>query len=76
MKTKYKFIYFEKGISQGKEFWAIKNNKTTTTLGFIRYYKPWRQYVFESMRDSVFNDTCLADIQHFMGQLKEDKSGG
>lgn len=53
MKTKYKFIYFER--IPDKNGFYIKNNKLGAYLGVIGYYPPWRQYVFEGYEGCVFN---------------------
>lgn len=71
MKTEYKFIHFRR--INDKE-WAVKNNKTKGHIGEISYYSPWRQYVFEGFSGCVFNNTCLADIQHFIGQLNKQQA--
>ncbi len=77
MKTKYKFIHFEINASRlfckDKPMWYVKNNRTTATLGIIDWYQPWRQYCFSPFHNTIFNDSRLADIQHFIGQLKEEK---
>lgn len=69
MKTKYKFIHFELA-----EVWHCLNNKNNGILGLVYFYNPWKQWCFFPWGNTVFNDTCLADIQHFIGQLKEDKT--
>lgn len=74
MKTKYKNIYFEKhsdGEGKGFEFYECRNNKTTSILGWILYHTPWRKYVFEGVKGCIFDTSCLADIIHFMNQLKK-----
>lgn len=68
-KTKYKFIHFEQ-CSNAEGNWDCLNNKTGGCLGGIGYYKAWRQFVFVPEGSLVvFSAGCLADIQHFMGQL-------
>ena len=77
MKTKYKFISFEKAdfaeVPKGKPVWNLRNNRSEGLLGKIFWYSVWGQYCFYPEFDTIFNDTCLADIQHFIGQLKEGK---
>ena len=68
MKTKYKYIHFEKIAGQ----WFCYNNKAKSELGRIEYYSRWRQYVIEFEQGCVFNDTCLTDIIHFLRQLQTE----
>ena len=70
MKTKYKFIHFEK-LSDDPEVWVCNNNRSIGSLGRIEYYAPWRQWVFSAVDTAVFNDQCLKDIAHFIGQFRK-----
>lgn len=67
MKTKYKYIHFEKA----RDLWECRDNKTRTGLGWLEFYEPWKQWVFTVAATSiVFSADCLADIQDFMKGLK------
>jgi hypothetical protein len=74
MKTKYKFIYFEEVRSDlfqdEKKSFKMKNNRSKKTLGTIDWYEPWKRYCFIPSDLAVFDDSCLSDIIHFIGQLK------
>jgi len=73
MTTRYKFIHFvETGKKPKTSTWECRNNSTEDTLGTVKWYGPWRQYCFfpEPIGGLVFNDGCLKDICHFMGQLR------
>lgn len=74
---KYKFItirqaeQFEEGkaipaMYDNKPLYHIVNNKNAGFLGWITYYKPWRQYVFTGTERAVFNNACLKDIIDFL----------
>ena len=77
MKVKYRFIHFEersnelfKNTSVRKVF-IIRNNKAkNSNLGSIEWYEPWKRYCFIPNEVAIFDGSCLADIQHFIGQLK------
>ena len=73
MKTRYKYIYFEKDVitkNSNHPMWLCCNNKTDIQLGKIEWYAPWRQYCFEAHDELVvFSKSCLQDICHFMSQL-------
>ncbi len=71
MKTRYKYIHFEKVEGQG---WFIFNNKSDKELGRIEYYRKWRQYIVEFEPECVFNDSCLTDILHFLRHLQKQKN--
>jgi hypothetical protein len=72
MKTRYKYIHFEKDIPTA-EGWVIINNRSNAVLGYLAYYKPWKQYVFSQASENiVFNKSCLQEIIHFMDQLESE----
>jgi len=71
VKTQYKFIHFEEVKTDDKPYYWIRNNKSGDYLGCISWYPNWKMWVFSAADDQcVFNDSCLKDIIHFMGQLK------
>ena len=70
---KYRFMTMwtnEAEIHEGNSVYRIANNKSGTQIGIISYYKPWKQYIFSSQPECVFNDACLRDILDFMDTLK------
>jgi len=73
IKTDYKYIHFilieEKPKTQA---WSCRSS-AEDELGQVRWYGSWRQYCFfpTGYGQLVFNDGCLKDIIHFMGQLKD-----
>ena len=48
-------------------------NKSDQHLGWIRWYGPWRQYVYEPTRDAptTFNNTCLLGIVEVLTRLND-----
>ncbi len=76
MKTEYQFIAFRQTPSPGKtQYWSCDNRRSGTTIGFIRWYSSWRQYCYlpTEFGATVLSAGCLADIQHFLGQLAEQR---
>lgn len=75
MKTEYKHIEFSKMTHERhkRPWFLILNKKSGDELGQVEYYPTWRQYVFMPYKewDCVFSASCLADIQEFLGALKE-----
>ena len=41
----------------------------------LSFYKPWKQYVFSSHDECVFNDSCLRDVLDFMKSISEETAG-
>jgi len=65
MKKIYKYITIA-GPKGKPRIYTVFNNKSGGILGYIDYYKPWRQYVFRSEFSAVFNNTRLRDIIDFI----------
>ena len=66
---KYKYITIKQinsEIFESKPVFRIFNNKSNSQLGILSYYKPWKQYVFSSQPNCVFNNSCLNDIIDFL----------
>jgi hypothetical protein len=73
MKTKYKWIEFEK-MSDEPEAWECRNHKSDDLLGVVEYYNSWRQFVFNPYLESlIFNFGCLEAIADFLKQLNKTK---
>lgn len=51
--------------------YRIFNNKSNAQLGILSYYPQWKQYIFSSYEDVVYDETCLRDILNFLHSLKE-----
>lgn len=46
--------------------YRIYNNKSKEQIGIISYYRPWKEYVFSSRPECVFNNSCLVDVLDFI----------
>ena len=69
VEKKYKFIHIKQEHEEvfcGHPVYRIFNNKTKAQLGIISWYKFWKEYVFSSQPECVFNNTCLRDVLDFM----------
>lgn len=44
-----------------------------TALGRIYWYFPWRQYIFEPLEFTIWNNDCLKEIYEFLKKLKEGR---
>lgn len=66
---KYKFItiqQFDGELFAGKPVYRIINNRSKGQIGIISFYKPWKEYVFSSQPECVFNNSCLRDVLDFI----------
>jgi len=71
MKTEYKYIRFTWVMDKPKtSVWHCRNKRNEGILGTIEWYGPWRQYCFFPVSTTVFNVSCLSDINDFIRQLK------
>lgn len=64
------FIYFEEIPRQLNEKrltrrWLIKTAQDNS-VGEIRWYAPWRRYVFYPRAACLFDQSCLDDISAFL----------
>mgnify|MGYP001615894587 CR=1 FL=1 len=66
MGKKYKFIYF---VKQEDDVYNCCNNRSDDVLGQVRWYPMWKQYCYYPKEDTVYNVTCLNDINDFIGSL-------
>ncbi len=71
LKTKYRYVEFEESPDPEVKLWVCLNNEVGPHLADLTYYKPWRQWVIAFQPGCVFNNTCLNDISHFLGQLNQ-----
>lgn len=73
----YKFITIKQTNEElfgGKPVYRIYNNRALkkhgetldAQLGIISFYKPWKEYVFSSIPECVFNNSCLRDVLDFI----------
>ncbi len=67
---KYKFITIDVVVDEtqyDKPIHAIVNNKISDVIGYITYYPPWKQFVFNQAHEGVvFNNECLKNIVDYM----------
>ena len=47
-----------------------------TPLGQIRWYAPWRRYVYYPKSETLYDAACLRDITEFLErEMRERKNG-
>ena len=51
----------------------IVSKSSGDALGRISWYPQWRQYTFSPAYPTVWNVSCLQDIQNFINELMEER---
>ena len=49
--------------------------RTKETLGMIKWYGPWRQYIFEPLHDTFYSWDCLETISNYIKKLMDERRG-
>jgi hypothetical protein len=62
----YTYFDFRKALNGSYD---CVNRKHGNKLGEADFYRPWKQWCFNPSAGTVFNDKCLEEIAHFLGQL-------
>jgi len=71
---KSKYMEFDYIGSTGKtDIWNVLSKSSGFILGKIKWYGPWRQYCFFPSPNSVFNNSCMSDIQGAIKELMDDR---
>jgi hypothetical protein len=52
--------------------WSVESKLHGDILGLIRWFGRWRQYVFEPAGGTLFNVSCLSDIEQFLDTVMFD----
>ena len=69
----YKYIIFVEIAKLPKtKIYSCRKNGTEIELGIVKWFGPWRQYCLYTINDVILNKGCLADIEDFIGQLKNE----
>lgn len=66
---KYKYISIIQVADEvfgNKPVYRIYANRGGAQIGILSFYKPWKEYVFSSKDDCVFNNGCLKDVLDFI----------
>jgi hypothetical protein len=62
-----RYIRFVKIAEKAKtKVWVVENNSSGGQLGIIEWYASWRQYCFSPAEGTIFNNSCLKDIDTFL----------
>lgn len=64
--TFLRFVFLFKSASGKTDEFAV-DSKDGVFLGRIRWYAPWRCYVFYPAHETLFNVECLREVSQFVG---------
>ena len=67
--TDTQYLHFYDLPPMGKTRRIVVQSRRGHHLGDIRWYGPWRQYVFEPAQGTIFNVECLASLADRLGYL-------
>jgi hypothetical protein len=61
------YLLFEEQPRRGKTgVWNVVSQNHGNVLGEVKWFGPWRQYCFFPGRATIWNKTCLADVETFI----------
>jgi hypothetical protein len=70
------YLQFEQDLEYSKshktQYWTVYSKRHGDMLGDIKWYGPWRQYVFEPY-NALFNTSCLNDVIAFINRLSIER---
>jgi hypothetical protein len=75
MKTKSQYMTFVRQDVQGRKtpIANVINTRSGAHLGIIQWRGAWRQFCFYPSVGTVFNTTCMSEIQDAIAELAEER---
>lgn len=58
------------------QHWLVQSKLHGSLLGEIKWWGPWRQYVFFPQPETLFNPECMKDICQFIEELMARRKAG
>ena len=71
------YLSFKRGPDSDSgltQTWFIYSKNHGDILGKVSWYSAWRQYVFSTRNDPIFNKGCLNDIATFLEDLAHERN--
>ena len=73
-KTDYKYIRFIETEKKPKtSVWECRNKESDFLLGVVKYYGPFRKYSWFPESNTVFEFTCMSNINQFLSEVEEER---
>lgn len=77
MASKYlEFVEMGESPSGKTKIWSVMNSNDGSLLGQVKWYGPWRKYVFFSEPNCIWSADCLEDLSKFVNQKMKEKQRG
>lgn len=74
MTIESKYLEFDKAGWTGKTHVVnVLSKPTEFILGQIKWFSRWRQYCFYPSPNTIFNTTCLEDINKYIKELMAER---
>jgi len=73
--NEYKYLTFiELDPKPKTKVFEVRNKLSGTTLGYVKWYGPWRKYIFQTeLLILIFDSGCLADLKSFIDELMAER---
>lgn len=69
-----KYLVFALVPTKGKtKSVDIINKHHEEVIGEIKWFGPWRQYCFFPYNNTLWNTTCITDVQEVIDELKKER---
>lgn len=69
-----KYLAFAVAPTKGKtKVILIINRHHEEVIGEIKWFSRWRQYCFFPYNDTIWNTTCIMDVQEVIDKLKKER---
>lgn len=69
--TQYLFFNLIESLPK-TNIYEVVSRSQNARLGLIKWYGPWRQYIFYPEAETLFNKGCLIDIIEFIKEIKNN----
>jgi len=73
MKSYVRFELLEK--KKKTNVYLVVSKSSGASLGRIRWYFAWRQYVFEPFAETVWSRGCMEEVREFIKELMDARKG-
>jgi len=69
------YLQFVKVKLHGKKTYKVTvlNKDGSLTLGFVKWWGPWRTYTFHTISDIILDPKCLTAIIDYIKKLMEER---
>lgn len=77
MKTTSQYMTFTRRPPEGGRKTPtalITSQSSGAALGVVKWHGPWRQFCFYPERETIFNATCMTEIQNVIAELKAERA--